>query len=141
MRSLFHTQRLLLAHADEDSLGTIPASTRSNIPTLDDNPHPTSIIGNIHDKKEEKEAGNDGYYSKFNLSNGGCIGVDVGPQIIESAKRKYPHVPFVVGDAWKMSDLIQMKETIMNRGGRDRQDTNVEMERRHGYDHAQIERK
>ena len=44
------------------------------------------------------------------LSLGGCLGVDVGPHIIDSAKMKFPHVPFVVGDAWKISDLIQFKK-------------------------------
>jgi co-chaperonin GroES (HSP10) len=42
-------------------------------------------------------------------SIGGCIGVDVGAHIIKSAKKKFPNVPFEVGDAWKMAELARMK--------------------------------
>ena len=42
--------------------------------------------------------------------SGGCLGVDIGPHIIERAQKKYPHVPFCVGDAWRTSNLIQMKK-------------------------------
>jgi len=45
---------------------------------------------------------------------GGCIGVDVGPSIIESAKKKFPHVPFCVGDAWKTAELARMKGTHLS---------------------------
>ena len=40
---------------------------------------------------------------------GGCLGVDVGTHIIKSAKKKFPHVPFEVGDAWKTAQLARMR--------------------------------
>jgi hypothetical protein len=46
--------------------------------------------------------------------NGGgagfCIGVDIGPRIIQSAKKQYPDIPFAVGDAWKTLKLLQLKQ-------------------------------
>lgn len=45
---------------------------------------------------------------------GGCLGVDVGINIIASAKKKFPDVPFEVGDAWKMADLIHMKDSYFH---------------------------
>jgi len=40
---------------------------------------------------------------------GYCIGLDIGPKIIEQAKREHPDVHFVVGDAWKTLDLLRVK--------------------------------
>ena len=42
-------------------------------------------------------------------SSCGCLGVDVGPHIIKSAKEKFPHVSFVVGDGFKTGALARMK--------------------------------
>jgi len=47
-------------------------------------------------------------------SIGGCIGVDVGSNIIKSAKKKFPNVPFEVGDAWKIAELARMKKKYFN---------------------------
>jgi hypothetical protein len=44
---------------------------------------------------------------------GFCIGVDIGPRIIQSAKKQYPHIPFAVGDAWKTLQLLQLKHTLV----------------------------
>jgi len=42
-------------------------------------------------------------------SPGGCIGCDIGPKIIERAKKEHPDMEFFVGDAWKSLDLLRMK--------------------------------
>eukprot|EP01082_Thalassiosira_pseudonana_P001206 g1349.t1 g1349 contig10:1903258-1904547(-) len=42
---------------------------------------------------------------------GGCLGVDVGPHIIERAKEKYPHLPFEVGDGFEIGSLIRMRSS------------------------------
>ncbi|KAL7536454.1 hypothetical protein ACHAXR_010708, partial [Thalassiosira sp. AJA248-18] len=41
---------------------------------------------------------------------GGCLGVDVGPHIIKSARVKYPHLKFEVGDGFKTGELARMKD-------------------------------
>lgn len=46
-------------------------------------------------------------------THGGCIGVDIGPKIIASAKKQYPEIPFAVGDAWRTLDLIKMKDKLL----------------------------
>ena len=39
-----------------------------------------------------------------------CLGVDLGPKIIQQAQQKYPHVYFRVGDAWKMAGLLRLQQ-------------------------------
>ena len=41
---------------------------------------------------------------------GGCLGVDVGPNIISSAKKKYPHLSFQVGDGFKTGQIGRMRD-------------------------------
>lgn len=48
-----------------------------------------------------------------NEQNGGCIGVDVGPSIINAARNRFPHVPFCVGDAWKIAEIMRQKKQLM----------------------------
>mmetsp|Transcript_8655 Transcript_8655/g.9982 ORF Transcript_8655/g.9982 Transcript_8655/m.9982 type:complete len:454 (+) Transcript_8655:327-1688(+) len=118
-RQLFHAQRIF-----------------SGAASLSSNPHHTSIIGTVGVEEYRRtipitvsrgdvviEVGSHfgtsteilhhaakAYDSDvIDLSQGGCIGVDVGDKIIAGAKKRFPHVPFVVGDAWKMSKLMQMK--------------------------------
>lgn len=43
-------------------------------------------------------------------SMGGCLGVDIGSSIINSAKKTYPHLRFEVGDAFKTGALARMQE-------------------------------
>jgi hypothetical protein len=43
-------------------------------------------------------------------SLGRCQGVDVGPNIIKSAKEKFPHVSFEVGDGFKTGQLVRLKQ-------------------------------
>ena len=38
----------------------------------------------------------------------GCLGVDVGPNIIKATKSKFPHVLFKVGNCFKMGELVWM---------------------------------
>ena len=122
-RRLFHAQRLF-----------------AGVVSLSDNPYQTSIIGTvgveeyrrtipytvkkgdiccevgshfgtstaiIHDAARIRDGDDDNYGG---IGTGGCLGVDVGANIIASAKKKFPEVPFEVGDAWKMLDLINMKD-------------------------------
>ena len=42
-------------------------------------------------------------------SSGGCLGVDLGSSIIASAKKKYSHLPFEVGDGFKVGQLARMR--------------------------------
>ena len=51
--------------------------------------------------------------AKTDNDKGGCIGVDIGPSIIKMANQKYPNVPFVVGDAWHMAALRDMKDSFL----------------------------
>ncbi len=44
-------------------------------------------------------------------NNGFCIGVDIGPKIIQHAKDKYPNVPFYVGNAWNILQLLKFRQT------------------------------
>ncbi|KAL3931316.1 MAG: hypothetical protein SGARI_004239 [Bacillariaceae sp.] len=39
-----------------------------------------------------------------------CIGADVGSKIIREAQRKYPHVFFRVGNAWKTAELLRLQQ-------------------------------
>jgi hypothetical protein len=41
---------------------------------------------------------------------GYCIGVDVGPKIVQGAKERYPGVYFSVGDAWKTAALLRVQQ-------------------------------
>jgi len=41
---------------------------------------------------------------------GGCLGVDVGPHIIKSAKKKYSHLPFEVANGFHTGELARMRE-------------------------------
>ena len=118
-RRLFHAQKLF-----------------AGVISLSDNPHKTSIIGTVGVEEYRRtipytvqkndivlEVGshfgtttailNDAAKCKSS-SIGGCLGVDVGTNIIASAKKKFPDVPFAVGDAWKMSDLMKMKMTYFD---------------------------
>jgi tRNA A58 N-methylase Trm61 len=40
---------------------------------------------------------------------GTCIGVDIGPKIIQSAREQYPEVDFFVADAWKTLQLLKLR--------------------------------
>lgn len=51
--------------------------------------------------------------SGSDISNGFCLGVDIGPKIIQQAKQQYPGIPFAVGDAWKTLQLLQVKQSSM----------------------------
>jgi len=42
---------------------------------------------------------------------GGCLGVDIGPNIIKAAKVKFPHVSFEVGNGFKTGQLARMQRT------------------------------
>jgi hypothetical protein len=41
---------------------------------------------------------------------GYCIGVDVGPKIIQGAKERHPGVYFSLGDAWKTAGLLRIQQ-------------------------------
>eukprot|EP00571_Detonula_confervacea_P008756 CAMPEP_0172323184 /NCGR_PEP_ID=MMETSP1058-20130122/48082_1 /TAXON_ID=83371 /ORGANISM="Detonula confervacea, Strain CCMP 353" /LENGTH=423 /DNA_ID=CAMNT_0013039125 /DNA_START=9 /DNA_END=1280 /DNA_ORIENTATION=- len=43
-------------------------------------------------------------------ASGGCLGVDIGSHIIKSARKKYTHLSFEVGDGFKTGELARMKE-------------------------------
>jgi len=44
------------------------------------------------------------------VNDGGCLGVDVGPNIIKRARAKYPSIAFEVGDGFKTGQLARMKD-------------------------------
>lgn len=52
--------------------------------------------------------------AKAEESSGGCLGVDVGPHIIKSAKEKFPDCNFEVVDGFKTGALARMKEKHFN---------------------------
>jgi len=41
--------------------------------------------------------------------DGFCIGVDIGPKIIATARKEYEHIPFEVVDAWQTLQLLKIK--------------------------------
>jgi hypothetical protein len=45
-----------------------------------------------------------------------CIGVDIGPKIIDNARNQYPDIPFAVGDAWRTLDLLKLKSSLKPEG-------------------------
>lgn len=47
------------------------------------------------------------------LRSGFCIGVDIGSKIIDHAKKELPFIPFAVADAWRVMDLIQLKQLFV----------------------------
>jgi hypothetical protein len=122
-RRLFHAQRILNGAQSLDSefnigktsiIGTvgveeyrrtIPYVVKEGDAVIEVGSHFGTSTALLHDAAR----GQDG-----SSTIGGCIGVDVGPHIIESAKKKFPIVPFEVGDAWKMADLVRMKSKYFN---------------------------
>jgi 2-polyprenyl-3-methyl-5-hydroxy-6-metoxy-1,4-benzoquinol methylase len=42
-----------------------------------------------------------------------CIGIDIGPKIIENARQQYPGIQFAVGDAFKTLDLLKLRQKVM----------------------------
>jgi hypothetical protein len=63
---------------------------------------------------------------------GGCIGVDIGPSIIQSARKKFPEVPFVVGDAWDMAGLGELRTRFL--GQTTSEGNTLETDNCSGYD-------
>ena len=47
---------------------------------------------------------------------GFCIGVDIGPKIIENARTQNSHITFEVCDAWKALELIKIKQRLCPTG-------------------------
>jgi hypothetical protein len=45
----------------------------------------------------------------YNNGGGYCIGVDIGPKIIQNAKSQYPSILFAVGDAWRSLQLLKLR--------------------------------
>jgi hypothetical protein len=45
-------------------------------------------------------------------SGGFCIGVDIGPKIIQNAQKQYPDIPFAVCDAWRTLELLKLKKKL-----------------------------
>ena len=54
--------------------------------------------------------------STFLLDEAGryCIGVDIGPKIIENARKQYPDISFEVGDAWRTLALLKLRKSFMS---------------------------
>ena len=50
-------------------------------------------------------------------SSGGCVGVDIGPKIIDRAHERFPHLNFLVGDAWRTAELQRVASTTFGRRG------------------------
>lgn len=59
----------------------------------------------ISDAATAEEGDDDGAASSL----GGCLGVDVGPNIIKSARLKYPELTFEVGDGFHTGELARMR--------------------------------
>ena len=68
-------------------------------------------------------------------SCGGCLGVDIGPKIVEVAKRRYPDVPFAVADAWRTGRLLGLREALLPTTDMKAVGTNVpHVKNQRGYD-------
>jgi len=122
-RRLFHAQRILDGVQSLDSefskdktsiIGTvgvdeyrrtIPYVVKKGDAVIEVGSHFGTSTALLHDAARDQDGSS---------CIGGCIGVDVGPHIIESAKKKFPIVPFEVGDAWKMAELVRMKSKYFN---------------------------
>ncbi len=44
-----------------------------------------------------------------NSAKGFCVGVDIGPKIVATARKEHPSIPFEVVDAWKTLELLKIK--------------------------------
>lgn len=44
------------------------------------------------------------------VTTGGCVGLDIGPSIIRSAKKKYPNVFFEVGNGFQTGNIARLTE-------------------------------
>jgi len=100
----------------EEYRRTIPYTVRKGDAVLEVGSHFGTTTTMLHDAARGEGQDSD---AEPDLS-GGCIGVDVGPQIIESAKKKFPNVPFAVGDAWKTADLARLKPKYLKEHAADK---------------------
>lgn len=41
-----------------------------------------------------------------------CLGVDIGPKIIDNARNQYPDIQFAVEDAWRTLSLLKLRKTL-----------------------------
>lgn len=92
----------------EEYRRTIPHVVKRGDTVLEIGSHFGTTTALLHAAAEEKK----GDFPLLDF-HGGCLGVDIGPHIIERAQMRFPQVPFCVGDAWRTSDLIRMKERYL----------------------------
>ncbi len=52
---------------------------------------------------------NDAVNADSDSTKGFCIGVDIGPKIVATARKEHPSIPFEVVDAWKTLELLKVK--------------------------------
>jgi hypothetical protein len=111
-RRLVHSQRLF------DGTTVLPPMQRS---------HEPSIIASVKVEEYRKtipfvvretdvilEVGSHFGRTTNLLNNAGryCIGVDIGPKIINNAKKQYPGIHFAVGDAWRTLSLLKLRNSL-----------------------------
>lgn len=82
---------------------TINRAVRPGDAVLEVGCHLGTSTAMIHDEASAQESG--GY----------CIGVDVGPSIVEGARKRHARVPFSVGDAWKTADLLRIQKDYLSK--------------------------
>jgi hypothetical protein len=72
----------------------------------------------VHDAATKSEKIDGDTSTEGTDSSGYCIGVDIGPKIIERAKREHPDIHFAVGDAWKTLELLRIqRDAEISEGG------------------------
>ena len=107
----------------EEYRRTIPHVIRKGDAVLEVGSHFGTSTALLHQAAKKKKS--DG------TSMGGCIGVDIGPSIIQSACKKFPEVPFVVGDAWDMAGLGDFRHRFLRQA---KEDNTAEIDESRGYD-------
>jgi len=87
---------------------TIPYTVQGGDSVLEVGCHFGRTTRLLHDAAKFQEDGK----TQQQSSSGYCIGVDIGPKIIASAKKQYPDIHFAVGNAWRTLELLKLKNEV-----------------------------
>jgi len=94
----------------EEYRRTIPYVIKKGCNVLEVGCHHGTTAAILHDAASVATSSSS---ESIDASGGGCLGIDIGPSIIKGAKKRYPTVPFAVGDAFRTADLLMMKEQYL----------------------------
>lgn len=113
-RRIIHSQRLLDGTIQiEDALKW--AKDPIIIPSVGVNDYRKTIPFVVNERDDVLEVGCHAGTTTALLhaasSHGFCAGVDIGPKIINTARKQHPEIVFECIDAWNMLDLLKLKSS------------------------------